>query len=123
MSATRKRKLAGHTEPEKSLLNLKKTKATPPAVDNLQQSENDGEPPKPELPSTEAAEITSKSFEDLGVIESLCEACVALGYRSPTPIQEQAIPLALQGRDIIGLAETGSGKTAAFALPILQGMD
>jgi ATP-dependent RNA helicase DDX47/RRP3 len=63
-----------------------------------------------------------KSFADLGVIEQLCDACTALGYKKPTPIQAEAIPLALQGRDVIGLAETGSGKTAAFALPILQGM-
>lgn len=60
------------------------------------------------------------SFQDLGIIDSICDACTALGYKSPTPIQTQAIPLALQGRDLIGLAETGSGKTAAFALPILQ---
>ncbi|KAF2871850.1 P-loop containing nucleoside triphosphate hydrolase protein [Massariosphaeria phaeospora] len=63
---------------------------------------------------------STKIFEDLGVMESLCEACANLGFKHPTAIQEQAIPLALQGRDIIGLAETGSGKTAAFALPILQ---
>lgn len=60
-------------------------------------------------------------FCDLGVIEPLCDACSALGYKAPTPIQKQAIPPALQGRDLIGLAETGSGKTAAYALPILQG--
>ncbi|KAL8702341.1 MAG: hypothetical protein Q9224_000043 [Gallowayella concinna] len=61
------------------------------------------------------------TFQDLGVIDSLCDACTKLGYKTPTPIQKESIPLALQGRDIIGLAETGSGKTAAYVLPILQG--
>lgn len=63
-----------------------------------------------------------KSFRDLGIIEPLCEACEALGYKAPTAIQAQSIPHALEGRDLIGLAETGSGKTAAFALPILQAL-
>jgi len=63
-----------------------------------------------------------KTFTELGIIDSLCDACTALGYKSPTPIQTKSIPLALQGRDVIGLAETGSGKTAAFALPILQAL-
>ncbi|KAK2802744.1 ribosomal RNA processing protein [Onygenales sp. PD_10] len=67
-------------------------------------------------------EAVKKTFKDLGVIDSLCEACEALGYKNPTPIQAESIPLALQGRDLIGLAETGSGKTAAFALPILQAL-
>ncbi|ERF76267.1 ATP-dependent rRNA helicase RRP3 [Endocarpon pusillum Z07020] len=67
-------------------------------------------------------EVGTKTFKDLGVIDPLCEACVALGYKAPTPIQAEAIPLALQGRDLIGLAETGSGKTAAFSLPILQAL-
>lgn len=66
-------------------------------------------------------ETPMKSFKDLGINDSLCDACSALGYNVPTPIQADAIPLALQGRDLIGIAETGSGKTAAFALPILQG--
>uniref|UniRef100_A0A8C4X8T2 Probable ATP-dependent RNA helicase DDX47 n=2 Tax=Erpetoichthys calabaricus TaxID=27687 RepID=A0A8C4X8T2_ERPCA len=61
-----------------------------------------------------------KTFKDLGVTDVLCEACEHLGWKSPTKIQIEAIPVALQGRDIIGLAETGSGKTGAFALPILQ---
>jgi ATP-dependent RNA helicase DDX47/RRP3 len=64
----------------------------------------------------------AKTFKDLGIIESLCEACDILGYKMPTPIQAKSIPLALEGRDLIGLAETGSGKTAAFVLPILQAL-
>ena len=64
----------------------------------------------------------TKTFADLGVREELCDACEALKYTSPTPIQVESIPLALEGRDVIGLAETGSGKTAAFVLPILQSL-
>jgi len=56
-----------------------------------------------------------------GIVDQLCEACETLKYKNPTPIQVKSIPLALSGKDLIGLAETGSGKTAAFALPILQG--
>ncbi|KAH6634929.1 P-loop containing nucleoside triphosphate hydrolase protein [Chaetomium sp. MPI-SDFR-AT-0129] len=67
-------------------------------------------------------EPAQKSFQDLGIVDSLCDACDRLGYKKPTPIQQESIPLALQDRDIIGIAETGSGKTAAFALPILQAL-
>ena len=73
-------------------------------------------------PENTTLEAGKKTFKDLGVSDSLSDACAALGYKIPTPIQAEAIPLALQGRDLIGLAETGSGKTAAFSLPILQGM-
>ena len=69
-----------------------------------------------------AADEPKKTFADLGVREELCDACENLKFVNPTPIQTQAIPLALEGRDIIGLAETGSGKTAAFVLPILQSL-
>ncbi len=62
------------------------------------------------------------TFESLGLIEPLCEACKRMGFKHPTKIQKEAIPWALQGRDIIGLAQTGSGKTAAFALPVLQAL-
>ncbi|KAI8591404.1 P-loop containing nucleoside triphosphate hydrolase protein [Geranomyces variabilis] len=60
------------------------------------------------------------SFESLGLIPQLIEACTKLGFTTPSDIQAASIPQALEGRDIIGLAQTGSGKTAAFALPILQ---
>lgn len=63
-----------------------------------------------------------KTFRDLGVVDTLAEACAALKYDRPTQIQAESIPIALQGKDIVGLAETGSGKTAAFALPILQAL-
>lgn len=52
----------------------------------------------------------------------LCETCETLKWKTPTKIQKEAIPIALQGKDIIGLAETGSGKTGAFAIPILQAL-
>merc|ERR1719517_71054 len=60
------------------------------------------------------------TFESLGVCEELCQACELMKWKGPTKIQQEAIPWALKGRDIIGLAETGSGKTGAFALPIVQ---
>ena len=59
-------------------------------------------------------------FEQLGLAEPLLRAVVAEGYTSPTPIQVQAIPHVLAGRDLLGCAQTGTGKTAAFALPILH---
>lgn len=62
------------------------------------------------------------SFAELGIIEPLCQACASLNFKAPTDIQRECIPYGLQGRDIIGLAQTGSGKTAAFALPILQAL-
>ncbi|KAF2167251.1 hypothetical protein M409DRAFT_66266 [Zasmidium cellare ATCC 36951] len=75
-----------------------------------------------EVQASAEAEAADKTFADLGVTESLCDACSSLGFTKPTAIQREAIPIALEGKDIIGLAETGSGKTAAFALPILQAL-
>ncbi|MBK7112336.1 MAG: DEAD/DEAH box helicase [Flavobacteriales bacterium] len=60
------------------------------------------------------------SFNDLGLIEPILKALETEGYTHPTPIQEQAIPHLIQGRDLLGCAQTGTGKTAAFAIPILQ---
>ncbi|EUB56710.1 Putative ATP-dependent RNA helicase [Echinococcus granulosus] len=62
------------------------------------------------------------SFACLGVCEELCDTCKGLGWKKPTDIQFKVIPFALQGKDIVGLAETGSGKTGAFAIPILQNL-
>ena len=59
-------------------------------------------------------------FQDLGIIEPILRALHEEGYRTPTPIQQQAIPIVLQGKDLLGVAQTGTGKTAAFAVPILQ---
>jgi len=59
-------------------------------------------------------------FDTIGLSEPLLRAVEGLGFTAPTPIQERAIPLVFQGRDVVGEAQTGSGKTAAFALPILQ---
>lgn len=72
--------------------------------------------------SSKSPELSQASFESLGIIPELCTACKLVKYHHPTPIQAASIPEALAGRDIIGLAETGSGKTAAFALPILQAL-
>lgn len=62
-------------------------------------------------------------FSELGLSQPLLSAVEALGYERPSPIQAMTIPLALEGKDLIGLSETGSGKTAAFLLPALQKID
>ncbi len=64
--------------------------------------------------------MLQSSFTDLGVAEPLLRALRAENYAHPTPIQEQSIPQLLAGKDLLGIAQTGTGKTAAFALPILQ---
>ena len=60
------------------------------------------------------------SFADLNLIPELLRAVADQGYTEPTPIQAQAIPLVMQGRDVMGAAQTGTGKTAGFTLPLLQ---
>ena len=59
-------------------------------------------------------------FSDLGLSEQLLKAVAEQGYETPTPIQAQAIPVILQGRDVMAGAQTGTGKTAGFTLPLLQ---
>ncbi|XP_002129468.2 putative ATP-dependent RNA helicase DDX47 [Ciona intestinalis] len=78
--------------------------------------------------STSSDDVTKAStdavvtFHSLGVVDVLCETCDKLGWKKPSKIQEEAIPVALQGNDVIGLAETGSGKTGAFCIPVLQAL-
>ena len=67
-----------------------------------------------------AEEIRTLTFDDLPLAPFLQETIKAIGYTHPTPIQAEAIPLVVEGRDLVGLAQTGTGKTAAFVLPILQ---
>ena len=68
-------------------------------------------------PDTLVGDVT---FADLGLAPPLLDALREAGYERPTPIQREAIPLALTGRDLIGLAQTGTGKTASFTLPMVH---
>ena len=63
------------------------------------------------------------TFEELGLSEKVLKGVVAVGYEKPTEIQALAIPLSLEGLDVTGRAQTGTGKTAAFALPILTRLE
>jgi ATP-dependent RNA helicase DDX47/RRP3 len=104
------------------------SKPAPPPAPESSDEEETANPTNGEGQDEEAATATAtadepkKTFADLGIREELIDATTALGYKFPTPIQTEAIPLALAGKDLIGLAETGSGKTAAFVLPILQAL-
>ncbi|MBS4020259.1 MAG: DEAD/DEAH box helicase [Dechloromonas sp.] len=66
---------------------------------------------------------TVDSFAELGLSESLLKTLSEIGYETPSPIQAQCIPVLLDGRDMIGMAQTGTGKTAAFALPLMETID
>lgn len=63
---------------------------------------------------------TDKTFSQLGLTDTIVKSIAAVGFERPTPIQAAVIPIALAGRDVVGLAQTGSGKTAAFVLPIVE---
>ena len=62
-------------------------------------------------------------FSELGLSEGIVNTLTEIGYEQPTPIQEQTIKLALEGRDVLGQAQTGTGKTAAFGLPTIEKID
>jgi superfamily II DNA/RNA helicase len=79
--------------------------------------------PTDDAPLAEAAEPAEPGrplFSDLGLSKEVLRAVAEMGYRHPTPIQEQAIPFVLMGRDLLGAAQTGTGKTASFTLPLLD---
>ena len=63
------------------------------------------------------------TFEELRLRPELLDSIHELGFESPSPVQAKTIPIALSGRDIVGISQTGSGKTAAFTLPALQAID
>ena len=82
--------------------------------------ENSNDPQTGELETKDNE--SEKTFADLGIVEPLCQACESLGWKKPSKIQVESIPIALAKNDVIALAETGSGKTGAFALPLLQAL-
>src|SRR6266540_528541 len=79
--------------------------------------------PNPVQPEKAVDLPAVESFEELNLSEPLMRAVKEAGYESPTPIQARAIPVLLAGKDLIGQAQTGTGKTAAFALPLLERTD
>lgn len=81
--------------------------------DENEENEDNGDNP---------TESSDKTFAELGLVDVLCEACEKVGWKKPSKIQAEAIPVAIAGNDVIGLAETGSGKTGSFVLPILQAL-
>lgn len=106
---------------------MRKTAAQKPVVEQEEEKEEPSNVKKDEESSNDEEEDKKESskastFVELGIIPELQEACDQLGYEKPTPIQAQSIPSALEGRDVMGFAATGSGKTAAFALPLLQAL-
>ena len=103
---------------------VSKPKLAAPATENVTIIDEDADNAQAESAAV-AAEFGAepqKSFEELGVCKPLLRAIAGVQWKVPSLIQQHVLPVAFRGRDIIGLAETGSGKTGAFALPILQAL-
>jgi ATP-dependent RNA helicase RhlE len=103
---------SGADRPPRSAANSSSKAAHTPAPARVHREQ-------PKAPPVDVPKMDN-AFSKLGLVDSLAYAVEQMGYAEPTPIQAQAIPLVLAGRDVIGSAQTGTGKTAAFALPILQ---
>lgn len=73
--------------------------------------------------SKDSANDNSQGFEHLGLPDKILQAVAKVGFTTPSPIQAETIPILMEGRDVVGLAQTGTGKTAAFALPVLSQLD
>ena len=101
------------SKPPKKLKPLEKPKPKP-------CSDHSDVEPQIEKSTDANPSSSTTAFEELGLGDWAVKTCKELGMRKPTAVQAQSIPKILFGRDVIGLAQTGSGKTAAFALPILQ---
>ncbi len=105
--------------PEPALADAAADETLDAEADAGDASEDDDYDDEPEDEAEEAAPART-SFDDLGLSEQIVQAVTESGYTYPTPIQEQAIPVVLMGRDVLGCAQTGTGKTASFVLPMLD---
>ncbi|AWB83808.1 DEAD/DEAH box helicase [Corynebacterium liangguodongii] len=100
--------------------------ATPEATATENEHNEDDAPSTeaaPANPADEVAEEPANGFEALDLPKDVVNAVKKVGFEQPSPIQAQTIPLLMEGRDVVGLAQTGTGKTAAFALPVLSQID
>lgn len=118
MSSLRKRK------PEESLppAQVKRKKDEVEDLKESVSSDNESEQSSPEEALDNSVAEPAKQWTDFALDQRILDAVIQLKWKQPTEIQRESLPFALEGRDIIALAETGSGKTGAFALPILQSL-
>lgn len=108
-------------EPKKAQQAEPKSVQASDDVEPAQESESDSK--SAAKPSPKVAEIAPNPFEEMGLSPQVLSAIAKAGYENPSPIQAQTVPHILSRRDVMGQAETGSGKTAAFAWPILSNLD
>ncbi len=115
------RKVESRIRRERSVSSKKDGNATSPSKRRKKFSYQ--VPPVPEPQNYDILSASIPDFAALGLNSKLLSAVSDMGYTAPTPIQKESIPVILEGKDIIGTAQTGTGKTAAFALPIVQRME